>query len=39
MLIGNSDVVVYHINKDNQRMSPDVFLNDTLIKNIMKGEI
>lgn len=40
MLIGNSDVVVYYTNKDNQRMSSaNIFLNDTHIKNIMKGKI
>lgn len=39
MLIGNSDVIVYNTNKDNQRMSPDIFLNDTHIKNIMEDKI
>ena len=39
MIIGNSDVIVYNTNKDNQRMSPDIFLNDVHIKNIMEGKI
>lgn len=39
MLIDNSDVVIYNTNKDNQRMSPDIYLNDVYIKDIMKGKI
>lgn len=39
MLISNSDVIVYNTNKDNQRMSPDICLNDIQIKNIKKGKI